>query len=188
MLTCGRCVEVDGVDDTEEFNMLHDALVTNSLDNEELDGLYQTLAALLHLGNSEFTDKGENEQCDFVANGLPAENLAELLGLDTDAMSKALTVRHSRSGRGSYVAVNLTAQQAEQNCHALIKHVYGSLFAWLVKKINVNGGNSVTSSCTDFIGILDIFGFEIMQHNRYLPSERGVRTPAGPPWDPSNTP
>ena len=47
------------------------------------------------------------------------------------------------------------------------QHVYGSLFSWLVAKINISNGFSASnkSSSRAFIGILDIFGFEIMQHN-----------------------
>ena len=64
--------------------------------------------------------------------------------------------------------------------YALIKFAYSELFAWLVAKINVShesktaagggagggeekGGEELPS----FIGILDIFGFEIMAVNSF---------------------
>ena len=53
------------------------------------------------------------------------------------------------------------------NIHALIKYTYGSLFKHLVMKIN--DAHEVTSEVgsSSFIGILDIFGFEIMQLNSF---------------------
>ena len=62
--------------------------------------------------------------------------------------------------------MNLDENQSKQGVAALIKHIYGSLFAWLIEKINVsNASNAHSSSFTSeaFIGILDIFGFEIMK-------------------------
>ena len=58
--------------------------------------------------------------------------------------------------------MNLSPGQARQGVDALIKHCYGQLFHFLVKKINQS---HATAEAPSFIGILDIFGFEIMSYN-----------------------
>jgi myosin-5 len=66
--------------------------------------------------------------------------------------------------------------------YALIKFAYSELFAWLVAKINVShesktaagagggaggGEEKAEEELPSFIGILDIFGFEIMAVNSF---------------------
>eukprot|EP00501_MAST-03F_sp_TOSAG23-6_P001000 GSMAST32.ASY1.ANO1.1040.1 assembled CDS len=41
---------------------------------------------------------------------------------------------------------------------SLVKNIYQRIFTWLVEEVNNNNSSN-------FIGILDIFGFEIMQIN-----------------------
>ena len=48
-------------------------------------------------------------------------------------------------------------------CAAAAKHVYGALFAHIVKRINesLDGERGLN------VGVLDIFGFEIFEHNSF---------------------
>ena len=71
--------------------------------------------------------------------------------------------------------LNCLTSQARENLLALLKHMYRQLFAWINWKINVvfdaptaaaRGGGSSGAART-FIGILDIFGFEIMATNSF---------------------
>ena len=57
-----------------------------------------------------------------------------------------------------------------------MKGLYGRLFDWIVRKVNVcmagdinTEGNSSSGSQGDacVVGILDIFGFEIFEHNSF---------------------
>ena len=47
----------------------------------------------------------------------------------------------------------------------LIKCIYGEIFNYLVYNINKN--MSRKGNVSSFIGILDIFGFEVFQHNYF---------------------
>ncbi len=48
---------------------------------------------------------------------------------------------------------------------ALAKAVYSQLFDWLVLRIN----RAIHDDTSEYsIGVLDIYGFEIFQHNRYF--------------------
>ncbi|CAN0018825.1 unnamed protein product, partial [Sphacelaria rigidula] len=74
----------------------------------------------------------------------------------------------------------LSLLQSKENLSALMKHIYRQLFAWINWKINlVFGGMGVdedkeavdgdanANAQRTFIGILDIFGFEIMATNSF---------------------
>lgn len=47
----------------------------------------------------------------------------------------------------------------------MAKHLYGSLFNWIVAKVNKT--TSHESSKLSYIGLLDIFGFEIFESNSF---------------------
>jgi len=84
---------------------------------------------------------------------------------------------------GSILSIPLTLDQTRNNVQAVIKHVYGEAFHWILRKIN-NCHSSMTAAAEadapakakaaakaapepSFIGILDIFGFEIMARNSF---------------------
>lgn len=55
---------------------------------------------------------------------------------------------------------------------ALCKDLYGNLFSWIIRKVNstISVGDSSQKSKSkksNFIGLLDIFGFEIFKKNGF---------------------
>lgn len=58
---------------------------------------------------------------------------------------------------------------------AMCKDLYGNLFSWIIKKVNstISVGDTSTASkakskkASNFIGLLDIFGFEIFMKNGF---------------------
>ncbi|GMI14409.1 hypothetical protein TrLO_g2424 [Triparma laevis f. longispina] len=162
MLTKGGCTEVNGVDDAKEFDDLKNALSKIGLSEEEEKDIWKFIALLMHLGNLKFNEADGDGTCS-VEVPVGEEKLAALLGCDFLSVKNAITIRQVRSGRGSLMAMNLNTEQAKQGVDALIKHCYGHLFTFLVSKINQSHKLSVASN--SFIGILDIFGFEIMKYN-----------------------
>jgi myosin I len=54
---------------------------------------------------------------------------------------------------------------------ALCKDLYSNLFSWIIKKVNatisVGDLSKNKNKKTNFIGLLDIFGFEIFQKNGF---------------------
>jgi len=49
----------------------------------------------------------------------------------------------------------------------MAKHLYGALFEGLVHRINYTLSKGLAGQETRFIGVLDIFGFEIFQNNSF---------------------
>jgi len=72
---------------------------------------------------------------------------------------------------GKEVITNpLKQEEAENARDALSKHVYAKLFNWLVKRVNQSISkkmNAKQSRNLKFIGLLDIFGFEIFKNNSF---------------------
>ena len=94
-----------------------------------------------------------------------------MLGVSTHFLEFALCRRTmTAGGRSSVNVILLTAQQAGENRDALAKAIYSYLFDWLVQRVNASmaedGGDTGTKAHTS-IGILDIFGFEILERNTF---------------------
>lgn len=58
----------------------------------------------------------------------------------------------------------MSKQEAEDARYALAKILYKSLFEWLIQRLNKQMEKK-SSQGHNFIGILDIFGFEIFENN-----------------------
>ena len=72
----------------------------------------------------------------------------------------------------------LSCNDANDARDSMMKGLYGRLFDWIVRKVNVcmagdintegnssSGSGSKGDACV--VGILDIFGFEIFEHNSF---------------------
>lgn len=187
MLSQGNVLEVsDGVDDAKEFEETVKALATLKFSEEEQNSVFKLLAGLLHLGNSSAAhpDGDEYQQVE-IKNSDEAINLsiiASLFGVDPTLLKNTVCIRMQTSGRGSTTAIPLNPEQTMNNIHALIKYTYGSLFKNLVRKINDAHEASSDLKSSSFIGILDIFGFEIMQLNSFEQVRRGLRRQGKRRW------
>lgn len=71
------------------------------------------------------------------------------------------------------ISMNLTLAEAQCARDSIAKSLFKSLFTWIVKKINFSIANNMMQLVekkliqTKFIGILDIFGFEIFKENSF---------------------
>lgn len=193
-LSHGECVEVDGIDDATEFEQLQQCLEQLGMDKQSFQlPMFEILAAILHLGNLQFQSSGQsndnNEETTTVifpesARGVDLQHVSMLLGFNPSEFAKKMVTQTTVTGRGSILEIKLTPEQAKNAMDAFCKHLYGELFHHLIGSINAcakeqaasaaSGASDATSpkargksvaSATAFIGILDIFGFEVMQRN-----------------------
>ena len=97
------------------------------------------------------------------------DRLADALHIPPqDLLKESLTARQFQSaGRASAYSVPLTVQQAKDNRDALCQTMYGSMFNWIVAKVNQTLSAPLAGKKTTVIGVLDIFGFEIFEVRRY---------------------
>jgi myosin V len=167
----------DGVDDGEMFHRVGDALEVVGFTPFEQAGIFDLLAALMHIGNLTF-EHDERDSSGPAAASTNATDLApsciwsrdaaaRLLAVDASQLERALSVRKIRAGT-DFVSVKLSAEQANNARDALARALYGRLFDWMVCKINeFLKMDDAQKAKGHFIGILDIFGFEVFPHNSF---------------------
>lgn len=91
------------------------------------------------------------------------DNASTLLGVDAKKLGLAFCER-SIEVRGEVSKILNKPAEAREACDSFAKAVYNNLFDWLVRKINLSVN---TGQPGKFIGILDIFGFEIFKQNNF---------------------
>ncbi|XP_017203117.3 myosin-IIIa isoform X2 [Oryctolagus cuniculus] len=138
---------------------------------EQLGSVYSILAAILNIGNIEFSSVATEHQIDksHISNHAALENSASLLCIQADELQEALT-SHCVVTRGETIIRPNTADKAADVRDAMAKTLYGRLFSWIVHRINsllkhdtLQSGNGDELN----IGILDIFGFENFKKNSF---------------------
>ncbi|KAK9396158.1 myosin-IIIa [Crotalus adamanteus] len=138
---------------------------------EELECVYCVLAAILNLGNIEFSSEITEYMIDksIISNPMPLENSASLLFIQANKLQEALT-SHCVVTRGETIIRLNTVEKAIDVRDATAKALYGWLFSWIVNHINVLLKPTTDLSGSDKglnIGILDIFGFENFKKNSF---------------------
>lgn len=159
------CVAVKGIDDVADFDQLNRAFKQLNIPDEEVDWVYSTVAGILWLGNIRFESKkipGTAGEGSAVSSKVPLENSAEFLHVKPEQLTKALTQRTIVVNR-QRTTIPLDPAGAKDAACALAKSIYGKLFDWLVRRINV----ATKGEKGRFIGVLDIFGFEIFERNSF---------------------
>lgn len=159
------CFRVDGIDDAHEFEVMMQAFSELGFTTDEVNWVLELSSAILHLGNATFeSDGGEGSRLTTIGKQ-SMQWIARLLQVDATQLEFSL-VHRSIEVRGNVTNIPLKPIDAQDSRDALSKSIYGQLFDWLVERIN----GSLTSSNANpwaFIGLLDIFGFEIFQNNSF---------------------
>ncbi|XP_019374010.1 PREDICTED: unconventional myosin-X [Gavialis gangeticus] len=158
-LNQSECIADKTINDADSFREVIMAMQVMQFSKEEVREVLRLLAGILHLGNIEFITAGGAQVSFKTALG----RSAELLGLDSTQLTEALTQR-SMILRGEEILTPLSIQQAIDSRDSMAMALYSQCFAWVIKKINsrIRGKDDFKS-----IGILDIFGFENFEVNRF---------------------
>ncbi|QKX55205.1 uncharacterized protein TRUGW13939_02297 [Talaromyces rugulosus] len=162
-----KCFDVQGIDDASEFNDTLEAMRIIGLAQAEQDNIFRILAAILWLGNVQFTEDDQSHAT--ITDQSIVDFVAYLLEVDSAQVNKALTIRvveTARGGRrGSVYEVPLNRVQANAVRDALAMGLYFNLFDWIVERLNMS--LTAKGAVTNSIGILDIYGFEIFEKNSF---------------------
>ncbi|CAL9116696.1 unnamed protein product [Musa acuminata var. zebrina] len=165
-LNQSNCYELDGVDDSREYLETKKAMDIIGISTDEQDGIFRVVAAILHLGNIEFTDGKEidSSQPKNEKSWFHLRTAAELFMCDAKALEDSLCKRVIVT-RDENIIKTLDPEAAALSRDSLAKIVYSRLFDWLVNKINSSIGQDPNSKC--LIGVLDIYGFESFKTNSF---------------------
>ncbi|KAM4698021.1 unconventional myosin-X-like [Rhinophrynus dorsalis] len=158
-LSTSGCVTAEGLNDKDMYEKVMTALQVMDFSAEEIRELWKLLSGTLQLGNLEFMTAGGAQ----ITTKAVLSDAADLLGLDSFQLSEVLTQR-SMILRGEEISSPLTVEQATDSRDSLAMALYAQCFSWLLGKINIRikGKENFKS-----VGILDIFGFENFQVNRF---------------------
>eukprot|EP00996_Jenningsia_fusiforme_P005096 NODE_59_length_3614_cov_19.415989_g52_i0.p1 GENE.NODE_59_length_3614_cov_19.415989_g52_i0~~NODE_59_length_3614_cov_19.415989_g52_i0.p1 ORF type:complete len:1122 (-),score=277.24 NODE_59_length_3614_cov_19.415989_g52_i0:77-3442(-) len=160
----GGVYKIKGVDDAECFKETAQAMLDVGIEPLEQDAVWRLLAGILFLQNVAF--KGE-EKCIVSTDGKSTSSLAaaaQQLAVPLEGLEKEL-ITTTQKVRGEDVVKNLGEVAAAAGRDALTKALYEGLFGWLVDKVNEKTAGD--DACTQWIGLLDIFGFENFAVNSF---------------------
>uniref|UniRef100_A0AAX7TFN5 Unconventional myosin-VI n=1 Tax=Astatotilapia calliptera TaxID=8154 RepID=A0AAX7TFN5_ASTCA len=158
------------LDDHGDFARMCVAMKKIGLDDTEKLDLFRVVAGVLHLGNIDFEEAGSTSGGCAIKNqsSQTLEHCAELLGLEEEDLRVSLTSRvmltTAGGAKGTVIKVPLKVEQANNARDALAKAVYSRLFDHVVTRVNQC---FPFDSSANFIGVLDIAGFEYFEHNSF---------------------
>lgn len=158
--------------ETEGFSRLKKSMEIVGFSPEKQYRVFSVLSAVLHLGNLEFVRKSNYHNDDFVQikNTSVVTFISDLLGLKQQTLLNALTSKKTRAARGEMLHFCYKLHEAIATRDAMAKCLYATLFDWIVLRINqaLLSRRENRDFKGNYIGILDIFGFEDFGGQNYF--------------------
>lgn len=151
---------IPGISDEANFKELLAAFNTVGFSENEVDGILKVISIILHIGNLEFTSE-KSEQATFKND---TQELADLLGVPQRDFQESILRPKTKAGR-EWVSQSKNSVQARFILNSLSRTLYERLFGYIVEKINKSLDHG--SMTANYIGLLDIAGFEIFKHNSF---------------------
>jgi cellulose synthase/poly-beta-1,6-N-acetylglucosamine synthase-like glycosyltransferase len=158
--------------DAEMAQNVTSAMLAMGFDQTDLQNVRKVLAFVLHCSDvtyKEVNKKGAHSSQVYESPNIKLGAWADLLGMEKDALIMALTSRMVMAGSGtSVLQAPMNAMQSRDNMLALAKSLYSKLFDWISYRMNeAIRGKTMLSESDAKVGILDIFGFEILTKNSF---------------------
>ena len=142
-------------DDGLRFEQLKQALKSVGLSKRHVAQTCQLVAAIIHLGQLDFTiDRHRNEDAAVVRNLDVLDIVADFLGVQPASLESVLSYK-TKLVKKELCTVFLDPEGASDNRDDLAKTLYSLLFAWLNESINQR---LCRDDFTTFIGLFDLPG------------------------------
>lgn len=132
----GGLFDLASIDDEEDFSDVHAALDTLEFKPSNTIQMFNVIAALIHLGQMQFTPISDGEACILSIDKKVQDsmkNASSLLGVGITELTKAMV---KRTASNKSFEKDLTVPQASHAKDGLTKGVYSRVFNWLVLRIN----------------------------------------------------
>lgn len=156
--------DIPKTDDAKEFKLLVDAFEIMGLSSDETNQIFLILAVILHLGNLEFTSM-KAEQASFTSSS-PTDIISDILGIPKKDLVDNFLKPKVKAGK-EYVIKARKASAVQYSVDAFAKYLYEKVFQYIIRRINDNLQESESDYEGNFIGVLDIAGFEIFEQNSF---------------------
>lgn len=167
-LNKGLTSSIPSIDDKKEFQNLLNAFKVMKFSDKDILNVFKILSIILHLGNIHFRNMNNDKQAILDdSSESTIDTISKFLGVSKPNFKKAILSSNFKIGR-EIVSQQRTSIQATFAIDALSKMLYEKLFQFLMDRINSNfNDNSFDDGFTNYIGILDIAGFEIFEKNSF---------------------
>ncbi|OEH74173.1 hypothetical protein cyc_04385 [Cyclospora cayetanensis] len=160
------CCDAPGVDDISEFEAVVKAFEFMGLKEEQRHTIWSLVSGVLLLGNVKTVGKKEGGIDNAAGISGESANIlkdaCDLLFLDSSRIMSELTIKVTYAGNNR-IEGRWTVEDSDMLRGSLAKAMYEKLFLWIIQALNSNiepkGGFQT------FMGLLDIFGFEVFQNN-----------------------
>ncbi len=155
-------IVLKSMDDSVEWGHTLKAMDVIGLSQDEQDSIFRVIAGIMLCGNIKYASSYGGEGAK-ITNPEVIDQICTLWAIDKETFDKALIRPRVQAGR-EIVEKHLNVAEASYSREAMCKSLYERNFLWLVKKLN-----RVLASPTEanFIGVLDIAGFEIFENNSF---------------------
>jgi len=173
-----KCLN-DGVD----FEVTKKSMTSVGITLIDQDEIFKILSAILHLKQISFEEpleedweSGQQPPCSFTSECLEnIKTVVELLKFQIDDLKETLTVRKIQAGKGGKSSHKkkrrtvfkhaCTVDECASRRDVLVKQLYQKLFLWIVKQIGRDLSVADDSQVSNFVGLLDVYGFESFDTN-----------------------
>ncbi|NXY49663.1 MYO19 protein, partial [Ceuthmochares aereus] len=149
------------------FEVTRDAMFHLGIDHSTQNNIFKVLSGLLHLGNIEFSNPvDESQLCELEDKAKDfVKTTGDLLKIPVEELLESLRIRTITAGKQQQVFKKPCSRaECETRRDCLAKVIYAKLFEWLVLVIN-ESIYADPSVWTNFIGLLDVYGFEAFPEN-----------------------
>ncbi|KAL4501636.1 hypothetical protein ABPG72_018687 [Tetrahymena utriculariae] len=155
----------DQINDSKLFQEVQSSFQSMGFLPDKILTIWQILAAILLLGNIQFTQEEEDKVV--IKNKDVMAHISKLLLCDEELIQKALTIKILETGKNQ-LEVPLKENECIAMRNSLSKILYDRLFTWLVQQLNSAINPPALKQFKSLsIGLLDIFGFENFQINSF---------------------
>lgn len=145
-----------GVEDKQRFDQLKQAFRTVGLSTRLVAQVCQLLAAILHIGNLQFSSDRGLEEGAVVVNHDVLATVAEFLGVSSESLAELFAFK-TILVRKEVCTTFLDTEQAESVRDELARTLYSLLFSWLNEHVNQK---LCKDSFGSFIALLDLPGVQ----------------------------
>ncbi|TRY72726.1 hypothetical protein TCAL_00264, partial [Tigriopus californicus] len=159
-------VSVEAIDDKEDMQFADEAYDILGFTKEEKYNIYKLTATVMHMGNmtKDFVPVGKEEQAE-IKNDNNSHKVADLCGIDAEWMINYFCKPKLKVGT-EWVTKGQTCPQAASSVAGIARKIYELVFRFIVDKCNETLVDP-TMKKVQYIGCLDIAGFEIFDYNGF---------------------
>lgn len=163
----GGCYDVPGVDDKADYGEIKQSFSAMGFTTDETQDVLSIVSGILLLSNVQFDGALIDGVDDAAVLDSQSKTIlreaCDLMFLDGNYAQVEQGMESSVKQFGKdFITTRLKRKEAITACQSLARSVYNQLFKWIISRLNT----LIELDHVDlFIGMLDIFGFEIFEQN-----------------------